>query len=275
MNSNYEMKRKDYSAKVFESTCIKMNKNYQEMKNMIKPECFNLETTSIWSFPDRGKWATHNGKYRGNWSPYVPRNVILRYSKEGDIVLDQFMGSGTTLIETKLLNRKGIGIDINSEAVNIAKRNLRFKHKGSIEPLIYTADSRNLEFIDDNSIDLICTHPPYSNIIKYSEGIKGDLSHCDVEEFIIEIERIAKESYRVLKKNKCCAILIGDIRKNRNIVPLGYKVMQTFIDEGFVLKETIIKEQHNCKSTKSWIKKSIEYNFLLIAHEYLFILTKS
>ncbi len=52
-----------------------------------EPQGFQLETTSIWSFPERGSWATHNGKWRGNWSPYIPRNIILRYSQPGDLVL--------------------------------------------------------------------------------------------------------------------------------------------------------------------------------------------
>ena len=47
------------------------------------PERFKLEDTTIWSFPERGNWATHSGKYRGNWSPYIPRKYLfLRYSKE-------------------------------------------------------------------------------------------------------------------------------------------------------------------------------------------------
>ena len=76
---------------------------------VLQPNSFSPEQTTIWSFPDRGKWATHSGRYRGNWSPYVPRNLILRYSKPGDWVLDQFLGSGTTLVEAKLLNRHAIG----------------------------------------------------------------------------------------------------------------------------------------------------------------------
>jgi DNA modification methylase len=75
-----------------------------------EPDSFVLETTSIWSFPDRGNWATHDAQYRGNWPPYVPRNLILRYSKEEDLILDQFVDSGTTLIEAKLLNRNSIGV---------------------------------------------------------------------------------------------------------------------------------------------------------------------
>ena len=74
-----------------------------------QPNNFRLKPTTVWSFPDRGSWATHSGKYRGNWSPYVPRNLILRYSKPGDWLLDQFMGGGTTLVEAKLLNRNAVG----------------------------------------------------------------------------------------------------------------------------------------------------------------------
>ena len=49
---------------------------------------FELETNTVWSFPKRGKWATHDAKYRGNFSPYIAKNVILRYSKEkGDTQL--------------------------------------------------------------------------------------------------------------------------------------------------------------------------------------------
>lgn len=55
-----------------------------------EPENYKMEVSTLWSFSDRGNWATHNGKYRGNWSPYVPRNVIMRYSKEGDIVAASF-----------------------------------------------------------------------------------------------------------------------------------------------------------------------------------------
>lgn len=90
------------------------------------PERFKLEDTTIWSFPERGNWATHSGKYRGNWSPYIPRNIILRYSKKKDWILDQFLGSGTTLIEAKLLGRNAIGVDINSEAVKLSNTNLNF-----------------------------------------------------------------------------------------------------------------------------------------------------
>jgi len=67
------------------------------------PKDFKKEQTTVWSFKQRGNWATHSGEYRGNWSPYIPRNVILKYSKPGELVLDYFCGAGTTAVECKLL----------------------------------------------------------------------------------------------------------------------------------------------------------------------------
>ena len=239
-----------------------------------EPEEFELELNSIWSFPNRGKWATHDAKYRGNWSPYIPRNLLLRYSNEGDLVLDQFIGGGTTLIEAKLLNRNIIGVDINENSLNICKGKCDFDYENEGKVYLHKGDARNLDFISDEKIDFICTHPPYANIIQYSENIKEDLSHLKIPEFLKEMEKVARESYRVLKKDKYCAILMGDTRMKGHIQPLGFEVMKLFENVGFKLKEIIIKEQHNCKATGYWKTNSIKYNFLLIAHEYLFIFKK-
>ncbi|MCC8130567.1 MAG: methyltransferase domain-containing protein [Oscillospiraceae bacterium] len=242
-----------------------------------EPDNFELEMTTHWSFPDRGSWATHDAKWRGNWSPYIPRNIILRYSEEGDMVLDQFAGGGTTLVEAKLLNRNIIGVDVNDVALNRCKEKTDFEHEGANGKVyIEKGDARNLDFVLDESIDLICTHPPYADIIHYSEpgSIPEDLSNCNVKEFLGEMKAVARESYRVLKKGKFCAILMGDTRQKGHVIPLGFNVMKVFTDAGFVLKEIIIKEQHNCRATGYWKTNSVKYNFLLIAHEYLFVFHK-
>ena len=107
----------------------------------IQPEVFELETNTVWSFPDRGKWATHDAKYRGNWSPYIPRNIILRYSNEGDTVLDQFVGGGTTAVEAKLTKRNFIGIDINPNAVELSRKKCDFDFSPDLICLLCLAKS--------------------------------------------------------------------------------------------------------------------------------------
>lgn len=239
----------------------------------LQPENFELETNTVWAFPNRGKWATHDAKYRGNWSPYIPRNVILRYSSEGDTVLDQFVGGGTTAVEAKLTGRNFIGFDINPAAVERTQKKLDFEYNTSAEISVKLGDARKLELSDD-SIDLICTHPPYANIINYSDGIDGDLSLLSINPFLTEMGTVAEECYRVLKKGKFCAILMGDTRKKGMVQPLAFETMKLFELAGFKLKEIIIKEQHNCKATGYWKTNSIKYNFLLLAHEYLFVFKK-
>ncbi|MDD5770175.1 MAG: DNA methyltransferase [Candidatus Gracilibacteria bacterium] len=241
------------------------------------PENFELECSTVWSFPRRGNWATHNSKYRGNWSPEVVRNLILRYSKEGDFLFDPMIGGGTTAIECKLLNRNLFAYDVNPNSIELTKQLLNFNSDFNSKVEINYSDAREKHGdLKDESIDFILTHPPYVDIIKYSDGkIKEDLSNIhSLDEFCDEIEKVAKECFRVLKKDKYCAILIGDTRRNKLYQPLAFKVMERFLKVGFVLKEDIIKEQHNCKATGFWVNKSKDANFLLIMHEHLFIFKK-
>lgn len=283
-----EINHKDYMAfikkikkVVIENTELEVGR-HNKIKQL-QPKDFKLEITTVWSFPKRGDWATHylNAKYRGNWAPQVPRNLILRYSKEGDVVLDAFVGSGTTLIECKLTGRKGIGVDINKEAIILTRDRLNFHtlNNNFQEQKTYIGDARNLNLIENESVDLIATHPPYVNIISYTKNSnykeEGDLSKVrSVNEFCEEMRKVAQEFFRVLKPGKFCAILIGDTRRHKHQVPISFRVMQSFLDVGFILKENIIKIQHNTKTAPLWEKMSTKSNFLLLMHEHLFVFRK-
>jgi len=266
-------------------------------------------STTVWSFPKRGSWATHKGDYRGNWPPQIPRALMLMYTKPGDLVLDPMVGSGTTLIEAKLLGRMSIGVDINYNAVILTLHRLYWLEQylkkyremigkgvgrlplgkpdliGSVslndiekaEYKVYHGDARNLDLIQDESIDLIATHPPYFNIIKYGDGEEniGDLSKArNLRQYLEWMKDIARECYRVLKPGKYCAVLIGDTRIHKHYVPISHYVLEVFLDTGFVLKEEVIKIQHKMKTTRELWKKLKELDFLLIYHEKLLIFRK-
>ncbi len=254
------------------------------------PKNFKLERTTVWSFPRRGSWAVHRSDYRGNWAPQVPRNLILRYTKPKELVLDPFVGGGTTLIEAWLTGRRSIGIDINPIAHEIAKHSLKeledlarnfpgLHLAPDIKPLLILGDSRKLIQIlseygyEEGDVDLVCAHPPYFNSLRYTENIEGDLSHINkLDNFCKEIYNIAKQLHLLLKDEGICAVLIGDVRKNKRMVPLGFRIMKEFENAGFQIKDIIIKLQHQDQSTQFWYRNN-NLDFL-IAHEYLFIFKK-
>jgi DNA modification methylase len=263
------------------------------------PEELTDVSTTVWSFPVRGFWATHRGDYRGNWAPQVPRVLILRYTNPGDVVLDPMVGSGTTCIEVLLLGRNCIAVDINYGAVMLTHHRLYYLTKalreGRVGGLagyagggtagnystgtwyrVYHGDARNLDEVPDSSVDLVATHPPYFNIIEYGgEGIEGDLSRArSLEEYLTMLKQVAREVYRVLKPGSVLGILVGDTRIKRHYVPITHYALITLLDVGFVLKEEVVKVQHRMKTTREVWSKLRDRDFLLIYHEKLFILEK-
>jgi DNA modification methylase len=268
---------------IIENKVIKLNGTKRRKK--MQPDDFELETSTVWSFPKRGNWATHKSNYRGNWAPQIARNIIERYSEPGETVLDSMVGGGTTLIECILTGRNGIGVDINKDALMVTLDRIRFVEEldpnelSGIEIEVYKGDARDLYFIPDNFIDLIATHPPYANIIPYSKKeasvSNGDLSKIKtLESFISEMGKVAFEAFRVLKPGKYCAILVGDTRKNKHYVPIANLVLNEFLKAGFILKEDIIKTQWNTQTEGLWSKLSKKHNFLLIMHEHLYVFRK-
>jgi DNA modification methylase len=271
---------KNHSGAQIENVRVKLIKKWEIEDSAFQPTNYSPEEWTVWSFPDRGDWATHTGNYRGNWTPYIPRNLIDHYTKPGEVVCDMMMGSGTTLVECKLMSRRGIGVDINLNAVMIAMNRLDFSYsrldqvRKQTKINIYQGDARNLNEVHDEEVDLIATHPPYSGIVPYSRAqVEGDLSALRLPDFMREMGKVGAECFRILKPNHYCAILIGDTRKHLHYIPIHIGVLSTFLEAGFVLKEDIIKLQHKTKTTRErW--RAHKYDFYKIAHEHLYVFRK-
>jgi SAM-dependent methyltransferase len=277
--------------RLVEKEKIKLEIPRKEKIEEWQPKNAHINRETIWSFKDRGSWAVHQGDYRGNWSPHIPRTLIELYSTIRDIVLDPFVGGGTTLIETWLANRRGFGLDISPIAVATTKSRIQEMLEQSIgdprvsldenlKPVVIEGDSRKLkdhvkEFgVIDNSVKLVCAHPPYLDSLRYTATVEEDLSHIvDPVEFCDQLQLIAKQVFDLLTENGICAVLIGDVRKHKEVIPLGFLVMDRFLREDFRLKEIIIKAQHKDSSTRFYYTKRDKLDFLL-GHEYLFIFGK-
>lgn len=148
------------------------------------------------------------------------------------------MGSGTTLIEARLLNRNAMGYDINQKAVDITTERLNFKVDNNSTQTVSIGDVRNLSAIENNAIDLIVTHPPYANIVTYSDRKNPDdlSSIAGIPKFLEQLTIGIQELFRVLKPNRYCAVLIGDTRKAQHYVPLSHFVFRPLSAQRLCLK---------------------------------------
>jgi len=104
--------------------------------------------------------------------------------------------------------------------------------------------------------------------------VRGDLSATSgMEEYLAGMKEVADECMRVLRPGKHCAILIGDTRKHKHYVPIAVRIMQEFLNAGFILREDIIKLQWNTKTTRErWRSQNLD--FYRIAHEHLYVFRK-
>lgn len=245
----------------------------------------DIITDSLWIIEKRDKSGVHKADYWGNFIPQIPNQLMRRYTKKGDWILDPFAGSGTTLIECKRLGRNGIGIELIPIVAKRAKENLSDeKNPFEIKTTLKTGDSTSIDFKTQlekekiKSFQFFLFHPPYWDIIKFSKR-KNDLSNAkSINDFIKMFGGVADRTYPLLDKGRYCAVVIGDKYSSGEWIPLGFYVMQEMIKIGYKLKSTIVKNFDTTKGKMSqkelWRYRALAGGFYIFKHEYIFLFQK-
>lgn len=245
----------------------------------------DIITDSLWIVDKRDRSGAHNASYWGNFIPQIPQQLLKRYTKRDDWVLDTFVGSGTTLIECQRSGRNALGIDLSDEALNNTRMNLsKEQNINGVEIHLVNADSTAVSYRDllskygIDSIHLAIMHPPYWDIIKFSKD-ERDLSNAgSVEQFLLGIRKIAHEIHSVLDKGRYLALVIGDKYSKGEWIPLGFYSMNEVMKEGYRLKSTIVKNFDAPKGKKSqqelWRYRALAGGFYVFKHEYIFLFQK-
>ena len=245
----------------------------------------DIITDSLWIFDKRDTSGVHKAGYWGNFIPQIPNQLLRRFTKKGEWVLDPFLGSGTTLIECKRLDRNGVGVELNPAVAKSAKSIIeKEKNPNKVTSLIITGDSSKVDFPDElkaykiNSFQFVIMHPPYWDIIKFSSK-KSDLSNANsIQSFLKMFGDVVENFYPALDKKRYCAVVIGDKYESGEWIPLGFYVMQEMMKKGFKLKSTIIKnfDQTTAKRNQKelWRYRALAGGFYVFKHEYIFLFQK-
>ena len=247
------MKVSDAQKRLFEDENLEIEKNLED-----KP---NLESTTLWDYPTQsyGKTPKGDNKFQGVTPAFIIYNMIMRYTKENDIVLDPMCGSGTTIDVCKEEGRRSIGFDIHPIRSDIIKN-----------------DSRKIP-LENNSIDMVFIDSPYGDNVNYSNDPEniGNIS-AESEEFYIALRGTAKELYRVLKPGKVLGWLIGDQWVRKRFTPVGFKIYEILTEDvKFIPMDVVAVVRRNQSSnTKVWHYRAVKFNFYLRGFKYLFIVRK-
>jgi DNA modification methylase len=249
-----------------------------------------IETNSLWLIPERDRSGTHMADYHGNFVPQIPNQAMWRFTKQGDVLLDPFLGSGTSLIECRRLGRHGIGIELKPELAQQAKERIDGQdNPHEITTQVLAGDSSNLKTapsliadalkkIGRESVQLAILHPPYHSIIKFSDR-KEDLSNCPgVEEFLQRFGKVVDVANRFLEKERYLVLVIGDMYADSEWIPLGFHCMQEVLERGYSLKSIVVKDMQGNRAKRNleniWRYRALAGSFYIFKHEYVMFFRK-
>lgn len=280
------LERAKYYLKRLEEGLQKVKTSKVNDINLLRwKEYDEIITESLWVLDKRDTSGAHLGWYWGNFIPQIPHQMMLRYTKKGDWVLDAFVGSGTTLIECRRLGRNGIGIELNSEVVQKAKELIekeQNKDEGVSEVIIGDSRTINIKEILDKygikQVQLLIMHPPYHDIIKFSKD-ERDLSNVKTtEEFLKMFGAVVDNATPFLEKGRYFVLVIGDKYSKGEWIPLGFYCMGEVLKRGYLLKSIIVKNFEETRGKRNqkelWRYRALVGGFYIFKHEYIMVFKK-
>ncbi|MCC6661656.1 MAG: class I SAM-dependent methyltransferase [Phycisphaerales bacterium] len=232
-------------------------------------------TTTLWEYPSQhydGASSMQGDKdYAGATPSWVIWQLLQRYTRENDLVVDPMCGSGTTLDVARDLSRRGLGYDLSPRRTDIFK-----------------ADARSLP-LENGKADFLFIDPPYSTHIEYSQN-PADIGRLDASgvdngrAYFGAMERVIDECHRVLKDRRYMGLFVSDSWRRRRggdpgsgaglFMPIGFELF-ALLRRRFKPIDVIAVVRHNQKLSRgNWHKAAEEGNFFMRGFNYLFIVKK-
>lgn len=249
-------------------------------------EYSEVHTDSLWIIPRRDGTGVHKADYWGNFVPQIPQQMMQRYTRAGEWVLDPFCGSGTTLIEAQRMGRNGLGVELRPDMVAHARGLIEAERNlFSTEQVVALGDSSRVDLKAElerksvESVQLAILHPPYYDIIQFSENPDCLSRATDVTHFLQRLRAVVQNVSRVLDPGRHLVLVIGDKYAEGEWIPLGFQSMQEICNLGYTLKSIIVKNFEDTAGKRHqkelWRYRALAGGFYVFKHEYVFLFKKS
>jgi DNA modification methylase len=221
-----------------------------------------IQPTTLWDYPSQhyGEGVQGNPLYKGATPSYIVWNLLQRYTKENDLVVDCFAGSGTTLDVARELKRRALGYDVHPTRKDI-----------------FRVDARKLPPELSGKVDFVFIDPPYSTHLDYGPDPR-DIGKLDASEgeYYDAMEQVFGEIHRILRPGRCMGLYVCDsFVKEKGFYPIGFEQLGRLRKRGFVPVDIIAVVRHNkTLEMGNYRKAAEEGNFFLRGFNYLFIMKK-
>jgi DNA modification methylase len=238
------------------------------MASMHNKPPLKLFTTSLWEYPsqDYGREPHGDKDYVGATPAWILWQLLSRYTREGDTIVDPMCGSGTTIDVARELKRNPVCFDLAPSREDIKQ-----------------ADARHMP-LKNESADFVFIDPPYSTHVDYSDDPRciGKLDAAPeaadprgINAYYRAMEEVIAELHRVLKNRRYMALYVSDsFKKGKPFMPIGFNLF-AILQQHFKPIDIIAVVRHNRTLQKShWHTAAIEGNYFLRGFNYLFIMKK-
>lgn len=218
------------------------------------------QVTTLWEYPSQHYGDEEQGSqaYRGATPSYVIWNVVHRYTAPGEVVVDPFAGSGTTLDVCRDLGRQGLGFDLVA-----------------VRPDITVADARSLP-LKQRAAALVFMDPPYADNLDYSPDPRciGKLPADGRWQRAMRL--VVTEAQRVLRDDGVLAAYLCDVfQKQRGFFPLGFELFELCRAQGLIpLDVVVVVRKNRTLHLGNYRKAADEGGFFLRGFNYLLLFRK-
>jgi DNA modification methylase len=219
-----------------------------------------IQPTTLWDYPSQDYGQGQQGRpgYKGATPSYIIWNLLQRYTKPKDLVVDPCAGSGTTLDVARDLDRRALGYDLTPARKDI-----------------FRVDARKLP-LEDGKADFVFIDPPYGTHIEYSDDPRC-IGKLDAGEpaYYEAMEKVVREIQRILKPGRHMGLYVSDSYvKGKGFFPIGFELFAIMrkhlepVDVIAVVRHNKTLEMGNYRAAAE------EGNFFLRGFNYLFVMRK-
>ena len=220
----------------------------------------NLQTTTLWDFPSQnyGEGKQGDTAYQGATPSWVIWNLLQRYTRKKDLVVDPMCGSGTTLDVARDLERRALGYDLQPQRRDV-----------------FRADARQLP-LEPEKADFVFLDPPYSTHLEYSGAAEciGELDAHD-ERYYAAMELVFAEIDRVLRADRYLALYVGDsFDPKKGFAPIGMRLFALLCRRFRPVEDIAVVRHHKSLERRDWHEAAQRANHYLRGFHHLFVLKK-